>query len=264
MCLCGSREMPGAAILVVRAAYRAGAGRVTLALLDGEMMNVVPAASPETVMVQLDGARGGLEALPASPPAPAFHSRVIGSGIGTTKRAAELVSACLEDRFAGPQVFDADALNLLAGEPERFAGVGGSVILTPHAGEARGLLGRAVPTDEAGRVEFAKELAQRSEATCVLKGAGTVVTDGERVYLNDTGNPGMATAGSGDVLSGILGAYLACVTPESGDFTVFDAVCSAVHVHGLAGDLGARELGPRSLLASDLVDFLPAAQRRLE
>ena len=263
LCLCGSREMPGAAILVVRAAYRAGAGRVTLALLDEELMSVIPVASPETVMVQLAGSRGGLEALPASPPAPAFHSRVIGSGLGTTKRAAELLSACLEADFDGPQVYDADALNLLAGEPERLRDVTGPVIVTPHGGEARGLLGREVPRDEAGRVACAKELAERTGAISVLKGPGTVVTDGTRVFINDSGNPGMATAGSGDVLTGILGAYLACAKLHPDEFSVFDAVTAAVHVHGLSGDLAARERGQRSLIASDLIDFLPMAQQRL-
>lgn len=263
LCLCGSREMPGAAILVVRAAYRAGAGRVSLALLDEELMSIVPIASPETVMIPLAGARGGLEALPTSPPAPAFHARVIGSGLGATKRAAELLSACLVDGFDGPQVFDADALNLSAGEPERFASVAGPVILTPHAGEARGLLGREVPGDEAGRVAFAQELSERTGATCVLKGAGTVVADATRVFINDSGNPGMATAGSGDVLTGILGAFLASSALHPEDFSVFDAVAAAVHVHGVAGDLVAAEQGQRSLIASDLIDALPAALRRL-
>ncbi len=255
--------MPGAAILVVRAAYRAGAGRVTLGLLDGEMMNVVPVASPETVMIQLAGARGGLEALPESPPAPAFHSRVIGSGLGTTKRAAELVSAVLADGFLGPQVFDADALNLTRGEPERFSDVSGPVILTPHGGEARGLLRREVPATEAGRLDFAQELSERAGAICVLKGARTVVCDGERVFVNETGNPGMATAGSGDVLSGILGAYLATAALRPDEFSIFDAVVTSVHLHGLAGDLAARKQGERALVASDLIDFLPAAQQSI-
>jgi NAD(P)H-hydrate epimerase len=99
----------------------------------------------------------------------------------------------------------------------------------------------------------------------VLKGHATVIADGERVAVNATGNPGMATAGAGDVLSGILGAYLAlCGTGAHPDWRPFDAVRAAVHVHGLAGDLAAAEIGPRGLIASDLIEYLPAAQRAMQ
>ena len=261
LCLCGSRTMPGAAIMVVRAALRSGAGRVTLGCMDSELLGVVPVVSPETVLLELAGARGGLEALPTSPPAPSFHSRVIGSGLGTTRRARTLVSACLEDDFKAPQVFDADALNLLRGEPERFRRVDGPVILTPHGGEARGLLGREVPANEAGRVAFARELAERSGGLCVLKGAHTVVAGREHSFVNDTGNPGLATAGSGDVLGGILGAFLARTSREGSTYSVFEAVCAAVRLHGLAGDFAAQALGERAMIASDLIEHLPMAQR---
>jgi NAD(P)H-hydrate epimerase len=256
--------MPGAAILVVRAAHRAGGGRVTLGFLDRELATIVPVASPETVMVELSGARGGLAGLPESPPAPAFLARVLGPGLGATERTRELVRACLEDGFEGPQVFDADALNVLDGEPEQLRAASGPVVITPHAGEAGRLLGRTPGGDPRARSEAARELAERSGAICVLKGAGTVVTDGSRVHVNATGNPGMATAGAGDVLTGILGAYLAATRGRGQAFSVFDAAASAVHVHGLAGDLGAAELGERALVASDLVAFLPAAQRAFE
>jgi NAD(P)H-hydrate epimerase len=99
----------------------------------------------------------------------------------------------------------------------------------------------------------------------VLKGRRTVVFHAARAYVNDTGNAGMATAGAGDVLSGILGAYLAlCGTGAFPDWTPLDAACAAVRVHGLAGDLAAAHVGKRALIASDLITWLPAAQRRLE
>ena len=105
-------------------------------------------------------------------------------------------------------------------------------------------------------------MARRSEAVVCLKGAGTIVTDGERVEENETGNPGMATAGSGDVLAGVCAAYLAVARiGSSTEFDVLRAARAAVHVHGLAGDLAAEALGERSVTASDLVAHLSAAQR---
>ena len=261
LCIAGCAEMPGAAILVVRAAHRAGAGRVTLTCLDGEMLAVIPAASPETVLLDLSSAELALGEgdLPGVPASPAFHARVVGPGLGDTARTASVLALTLEASRAGvPQVFDADALNALGSSPETLASASGPTVVTPHAGEAARLLGRDVPPAAEGRVRAARELAERTGGLAVLKGRGSVVTDGERVYVNATGNPGMATAGSGDVLSGILGAYLAATGPG---FDVFDAVAAAVRVHGVAGDLAAAELGERAVVASDLVAFLPAAQR---
>ena len=138
-------------------------------------------------------------------------------------------------------------------------------MLTPHPGEAARLLGREVGRSAAEREAAARELAQRSRAIVCLKGARTVVTDGSRVYVNDTGNSGMATAGSGDVLAGILAAYLALTaTGEHETWTPLDAACAAVRAHGLAGDFAAAHLGKRALVASDLIQWLPQAQRRLE
>ena len=138
------------------------------------------------------------------------------------------------------------------------------MVVTPHPGEAERLLGRKIPGDDAGRATAAKEISRRSRAICCLKGHRTVVAEGERVYVNETGNPGMATAGAGDVLAGILGAYLApCAHGNAPSWTPFDAAASAVHVHGLAGDLAAAEVGRRGLVASDLIRFLPSAQARL-
>ena len=131
-------------------------------------------------------------------------------------------------------------------------------MLTPHPGEAARLLGRRIPAEPEGRAEAACEIARRAGAVCCLKGAATVVSDGERTYVNDTGNPGMATAGAGDVLAGILGALLAGGPPA------FERAAFAVRVHGLAGDRAARALGARSVVASDLIDHLPGALRELE
>lgn len=261
LCLVGSEKMPGAAVLVAKAAQRAGAGLVHVNCLDVTLAAALAVAAPEAVHVDLFE-RGSLVFALGE-----FRddALLIGCGLGQGERARELVDAVIARNRAVPTVFDADALRLVGTEVERLRDVRGPLVLTPHPGEAAGLLGREVPPDPEGRIETARELALRSESICVLKGAGTVVTDGERVYVNDTGNAGMATAGSGDVLAGILVAYLAlCADPPDAAWTPLDAACAAVRAHGLAGDVAASHAGRRGLIASDLVSWLPAAQKRLE
>jgi NAD(P)H-hydrate epimerase len=259
--LCGSREMPGAAVLVARGAIRAGAGLVTAGCLDVNLMGVLPVAVPEVVLKDLTR----LSDLPFLLETGDFHAVVAGPGTGTSGRGAELARHLLHAGLTCPLVLDADALNNLAGEPEAMRGHAGPLVITPHPGEARRLLGAEVPADGAGRVRCARELSERTGAIVCLKGAGTVVAHGTTVYVNDTGNPGMATAGAGDVLTGVLGAYLAlCATGDHPDWTPFDAACAAVRAHGFAGDLAAAHLGQRALVATDLVTWLAGAQKRLE
>jgi len=250
----GSAPMPGAAILACRAAQRGGAGLVTLVGESFELARCVAVASPETVHVTLDA--GGLARRLTEG---VDRAAVAGPGLGVTEATRACVDALVAD-FAGPVALDADALTAVAGEPERLAR-SAPTVLTPHPGEASRLLGRTIERDGERREQAARELARRAGAIVCLKGAGTVVTDGERVAVNASGNPGMATAGAGDVLLGLVGAYLLGLGPA---YDAFDAAAAAVHVHGLAGDLAAAEFGRRALRASDLVDFLPAAQRRVE
>lgn len=264
--LAGSRTMPGAAVLVARGAARGGAGLVAVGCLDAALASILPVALPEAVLIDL--ARLGELGFALEELRP--HALVAGPGTGRGGRGAELARLvarlCSESPRSTPLVLDADALTNLAGEPEALRAVAGPLVLTPHPGEARALLGREVPRDADGRVEAARELARLTGAICCLKGAGTVVTDGERVYVNDTGNPGMATGGAGDVLAGVVAAYLAHPALRSGDpaWTPLDAACAAVRAHGLAGDLAAAHVGRRALIASDLVGWLGPAQRRLE
>jgi NAD(P)H-hydrate epimerase len=261
-CIAGSESMPGAAVLVARAAQRAGAGLVTLGCLDSLLLGVVPAAAPEAVLLDLGelGSRGGrateeaARLLNARDP----HAVLFGPGVGDDARARAVLELVLDEArvFPGrPLVLDADALNALEGRPERLRERAAPLVLTPHPGEAARLLGRAVPGAAEERARAAREL--------------TVVADGERLRVNRTGNPGMATAGTGDVLAGVLVALAAAsvAAAESGadgGFGLWDAVVLAVHVHGLAGDLAAAERGARSVIASDLVRCLPQAFRRLE
>lgn len=265
LCLVGSRLYPGAAALVVRAAQRAGAGLVTLGALDEGLLASVPVAAPEAVYLDLSGpADADRERVRGLLAAREDHALVLGCGLGQSERAGALVAGVLGSGARVPLVVDADGLNLLGGAPERLREHAGPVVITPHPGEASRLLQRGAPQGANERANAARELAARSGAIVCLKGHGTVVSDGRVTYVNDTGNPGMATAGAGDVLAGILGAYLAaCAGGHLTTWTPFDAAVAAVRVHGLAGDLAAKELGRRAVVASDLIAFLPKAQRRL-
>ncbi len=262
VCLAGSETLPGAAILATRGALRGGAGLVVLGILDANLFTIVPPAVPEAIYLDLrrvDAAEIRSRIERREP-----HALLVGPGLGNDARTRSVVGTVLDSAPGVPRLLDADALNALDGEPERLRSAKGPVVITPHPGEAARLLAHAVPRDEAGRIESARTLARRSGAIVCLKGRGTVVTDGDRTYVNTTGNPGMATGGTGDVLAGLLGAYLARARSIPGSTTPFDAAIAAVAVHGFAGDLAARELGERALVASDLVDFLPEAQRAFE
>src|SRR4029079_4924083 len=158
-----------------------------------------------------------------------------------------------------PMVIDADGLNALASVDDGMSQPAGPRIFTPHPGEfAR--LAKTPPDSKPTRQEQiarAKELARQHKFVILLKGHRTIITDGSRLAENTTGNPGMATGGTGDVLTGIITA-LVCQ-----GLSPFDAAVLGAHVHGMAGDLAARELGQVSLIASDLLRFLPAAFREL-
>lgn len=258
-CLCGSAEMPGAALLVARAAQRAGAGLVAMGGLDARVLDLLPLAAPEAVLQDLSGATP--EAAVDAWLAREAHARLVGPGLGDNERTRALVERVLARCGDEPLVLDADALNALAGRLANLRLRRAPIVLTPHPGEAARLLGRAVLDDERGRNEAVREIALKSGAIAVLKGAGTLVSDGTRVWKCDHGNPGMATAGSGDVLAGILVAYAARARAlEQRDYGAFEAACAAVYMHALAGDEAATSKGERALIASDLIDELPDVQ----
>jgi NAD(P)H-hydrate epimerase len=262
----GSRGMSGAIALAGRAALRSGAGLVTLAV-PNVIQPVVASLEPSYMTHGLadDGwrfdpaATAEIAALASSATAVA-----LGPGLGRSTALSELVQRLFRE-IAQPMVVDADALFALAERPQALAVAGGPRILTPHPGEFARLTRQTY--DPTRRLEsasyFAHRLGEAASAAglaahmpptiLVLKGHGTIVTDGSQASINQTGNPGMATGGSGDVLTGIITALL-CQ-----GLAPFDAARLGVHVHGLAGDLAAGELGQVSMIASDLIENLPRA-----
>ena len=278
----GSRGMIGAPALAANAALRAGAGLVIVASPRSVQLAVATLCPCATSIPLPEGPDGlivphlALETLRAHrvfDPGGAPSVVAIGPGLGRSDRRfdAQLVSLINSFGTANvPTVLDADALHAirLAGD-DRRAGWDSTrhyrTILTPHSGEMARLHGvstAAVQQDRHGfAVRTAREMSGGSEfpqhqLVVVLKGAGTIVTDGASVYVNRTGNPGMATGGTGDVLTGVIAALVAQ------GLSTLDASALGVHVHGLAGDLAARERGRISLIATDLIDFLPAALRK--
>jgi hydroxyethylthiazole kinase-like uncharacterized protein yjeF len=231
----GARGMAGAAVLAARAALHGGAGRVFAAMLDPGM--AIDPTQPEIMFRDAAGMDF------------AGRTVVAGPGMGNADAAIHLFGKVIEART--PLVADADALNLAAARPElheRLAAHGGQVVLTPHPLEAARLLGVTAPIVQADRLEHARELALRLNSVVVLKGAGSVIArpDGF-VAVNTSGNPGLATGGSGDVLAGFCGALLAQGWPA------WEAALGAVWMHGAAADwLVSDGAGPVGLTAGEL------------
>ena len=176
----------------------------------------------------------------------------IGPGLGQSADIRELVHWVVEE-VKIPTVLDADALNALAGQTDTLSDLRRPVVLTPHPGEFARLTGRTVAEIQADREGHAVALAQAAQLVVLLKGVNTVITDGRRITVNNTGNPGMATGGSGDVLTGVIAALI------GQKLSAFEAAQLGVYIHGLAGDIARDQNGEISLIAGDLVDSLPDA-----
>jgi ADP-dependent NAD(P)H-hydrate dehydratase len=254
----GSRGMSGAIALAGMASLRSGAGLVTLAVPD-VCLETVAGFDPNYMTVALPCDPHGRLISSATSPLQPFIAQAtcigLGPGIGRSRDLSEFVRE-LYTTLPQPVVVDADGLNALATHADGLAGRNGPRIITPHPGEFRRLLKRDRLTDR-DSVKCAEQIAKRHDLVVVLKGHRTLVTDGTTTTRNATGNPGMATGGSGDVLTGIITALL-CQ-----GLAPLAAARLGVHVHGLAGDLAAEELGQVSLIAHDLIRYLPKAFLRL-
>ncbi len=260
----GSPGKGGAAILAARAAVRSGAGLVTVAVPEPILM-MVDLGSVESMTLPLpsSGVSGQLIASAAGRALEALEGKAVlalGPGLGQDAETAETIRQIVLQASV-PLVLDADGLNAFAGRFEELADRSArseETVLTPHPGELGRLLGISTVEVQEDRIAAARRAALESGAVVVLKGHRTLVADPEgEVYVNTTGNPGMATGGTGDVLTGLIAGLMAQ------GLDALDAATLGVHLHGLAGDLAAVDKGERSLTAGDLVDFLPAAFQEL-
>jgi len=256
----GSRGMTGAAFLTAEAAVRAGAGLVRCAV-PATLEPILEAKLTEALTVGVtdiaDGvfAEGALRAIVKE--AADADAVVAGPGIGRSLALHRLVGGIARE-ITVPLVLDADGLNNLSANVAVLSQRTAPTILTPHPGEMARLTSATSAAVQQEREEVAESFAAEHGVVVVLKGHRTVVTDGESTYVNLTGNPGMASGGTGDVLSGIVGAFLA------GKIDPFPAAALGTFVHGLAGDLAAKELGETALKAEDLLACLPQALRFVE
>ena len=252
----GSVGKTGAAALAARAAMRSGAGLVTVATAASQqpivatlvleaMTEPVPETAARSIALK---AREALDEL-----AEARDAAVVGPGLGLDAETQTLARELAHD-LRRPLVLDADALTALAGHLDTLRGAPAPRCLTPHPGELARMLGRSVADVERDRIEMARTFATTYGVHLVLKGAGTVIADPDgHVSINPTGNPGMASGGTGDVLTGILGALFARgLEPRA-------AAQTGVYLHGLAGDLAAARVGEEALIASDVITALADA-----
>jgi NAD(P)H-hydrate epimerase len=253
----GSRGLTGAVRMASAAAIRAGAGYATVAI-PSDLQTIFEAGQPEVMSVGCPGGDGHLVPASAAAALGAFEraaAGALGPGLGRAPASFELVGE-LAGAIAAPLVIDADGLNAFAGQLERLAAREAPTVLTPHAGELGRLLGRDSSEIDAHRLGSAREAARAAAAVVVLKGDDTIVTDGTRVAVNAISAPALATAGSGDVLSGILAALLAR------GLDPFAAACAAVVAHARAGRDAAARLGAaESVIATDVIESIPVGMR---
>lgn len=251
----GSVGKTGAALLVARSALRTGVGLVTIATTGSAQAALDAKVVSEMTSCYSQGEAADANSLATLvAQAARMKAAVLGPGIPTGPGMAELVRKLVAE-LSIPMVVDADALNLLGTEAAAvFASAAGPRILTPHPGEMARLCGMTIAEVAKDRLGLARRLAAQSRAVVVLKGARTIVAvpDGT-AYVNPTANASLGTAGSGDVLSGTIGAWLAQ------GLTAVDAACAGVFLHGASAEEASRELGSGNLIASDLPDAIARA-----
>ncbi len=251
--LCGSRGMMGASVFAAQAALRCGAGLVVSAL-PSSLYPIAATRLCQPVFCLLEETREGDFALTARTilreQAKKADAMLIGCGLGQSAGAAALVLDCIESTEC-PIILDADGINIVAGHINKLKAVRSALVLTPHPGEMARLTGKSIQQVQSDRMNTAARFADETGAVVVLKGHHTVIAcPGQQPLVNTTGNPGMATGGSGDVLAGMIASFIAQgMKPK-------DAAICGVHLHGLAGDMAAEKLSQHYILPDDIINEL--------
>ena len=242
MIVAGSAGMTGAAVLASRGALRSGAGLTYLAV-PKDLVNFVDLMTPEVITLPFDNIKNVKADVIA-----------IGPGLGAAHQTKKLVASIIP--HSSSLILDADALNVLASDLSLLKKTKAEteIIITPHPGELSRLIKKDIEYIQKNRLSVAKETAKRFNCVTVLKGHKTVVAEPSgMVFINETGNPGMATGGAGDVLTGMIAAF------KAQGMSAWRAAVTGVSIHGLAGDLAAKEKGEYGIIASDLVEKIPYA-----
>jgi len=257
----GSPGLTGAVCLSSLAALRSGCGMVTAGIPES-LNDIIEIKLTEVMSLPLPESGRRTIGIGAVDKCIEFIEKnvdgvVIGPGISTEQGTEEFFKNLLP-LIKKPVVIDADGLKLLARNLNILEKIQSNIILTPHPGEMSHLTKIPISEIQTKREDIATNFAKKYRVIVVLKGYRTIVSDGEKIYTNLTGNPGMATAGSGDVLSGIIGSLVVQ------GFSLWDSSILGTYLHGLAGDLAAKEIGQYPLIAGDIIDYLPQAIRMIE
>jgi len=257
--LAGCARYSGAAVLCAEGALHSGAGLVTLGIPKSINSAVIRIKPKEVMTLPLTETKERTLSSGAYKKIKDFAKNIdlliIGPGLGQEKATQALIRKVLA-QIDIARIIDADGLNALAGRLNLLKTHNSKLmtILTPHPGEMARLLGTSVKKVQSNRKEIARRFSKKYKVTCVLKGHNTVVADQKgSLYINKTGNPGMASGGCGDVLTGMIGAFL------GQGLDAFSAAKYAVYLHGLAGDMAAKKKTQISLIASDIIDKIPEA-----
>lgn len=267
--IAGSRNMPGAGVLCANSAISSGAGLVTFAFPESAYMGVCANIKPEIMLLPLEEKNNKLTKNAKKQILIFIEKRkissvVIGCGLGLKEKdfITDLIFTIIKifDIFV---TIDADGLNCLEGKQKNniikeFKNAKAKIIVTPHPKEFERISGIKYNSYDKYRKEITKTFAKNNNIICVLKGHKTVVSDGKNVYVNNTGNPGMATAGSGDVLAGMISAMV-CNKEED----LLAKVSTAVYLHGLSGDFAAKEKTETCMTAGNIIEYIHTAVRQL-
>ncbi len=251
--VCGSKKYPGAAFFAASGAVRIGAGLVTCAFPDAAYPAIAPKLN-EPIMMPLpcceEGflVRGALDSL--IPAAEKSDCMLVGCGLGNTLGTSSVVDELL-NATSCQTVIDADGINIISANINMLEAVRGRAIITPHPGEMARLLRLSIEQVQSNRILLAKAVAKQFGIIVVLKGANTVVSDGEQVYVNRTGNAGMARGGSGDLLAGIIAGLVAQ------GYSLMQAAVTGVYIHGACGDVAAKAISETGMTPTDMIKILP-------
>lgn len=256
--LAGSKGLSGASRLAGMGALRSGAGLVTLGVPEA-IYSIVARQEPELMVKPFPSTRQGSVSFRALHSLKNFLQNqnvfALGPGLSQNPETQKLIRSLIK-AVNLPLVIDADALNAMKGHASLLKNVSGKAVLTPHPGEFQRVFGSKPSASEADRKKKAQAAAKKYGVIVVLKGNRTVVASPSgQVYVNSTGNPGMATAGMGDVLTGIIASFI------GQKLSLWDAARFGVYLHGFAGDLAAKKIGKVGMTASDVIHLLPSAVR---
>lgn len=247
--IAGSKNYPGAAYLACAAAYRVGVGLISLAT-DETTKIIISKKIPEVTFLLHSEIYGKL---------PEYNVLLLGPGLGLEKKTGKFVKQLLTKRLPKTVVIDGDGLNILAKMDRWWEMLSGEVVLTPHPGEMSRLTGMSIDDIQKDREDIARRFSKKWNQVVVLKGANSViVSPAGEVRVSPFANPALATAGTGDVLSGIIAGFIAQ------GLKLFDAACCGVYIHAMAGELISKKIGDAGMLASDLLLLLPKTMQNLK